>query len=159
MRRKRGSKQSGVEVVELAISLPLLIFLLCLIIDGADFIRTHVVLNNAAREGARISSICGGSGNCPNIQAAVQSYVSTESGSRLPGCSASQLATSNILVNQAVPWSYTNSGGVTINGTASQVTINYPYTFCYLPNISSLFGGGISNTVTVTTNATFRNLY
>jgi len=155
----RSSKQDGIQIVELAICMPLVILLLCIIIDGADFVRTHVVLNNAAREGARIASVCGGGGACPNIQAAVQAYVSGESNSRLPGCSASQLAAGNISVDQTVPWAYTNSGGVTINGTASQVTITYPYTFCYLPNVSTLFGSGMSNTFTLKTSATFRNLY
>jgi Flp pilus assembly protein TadG len=157
MIRKRSAKQAGVQIAELAICLPVLAFLLCMIVDGADFVRTHVVLNNAAREGARIASMCTSSGGCPNIQAAVQTYVAGESASRLPGCSASQLAPGNISVNQSVPWAYTNSSGVTINATASQVTITYPYTFCYLPNVSTLFGSGMSNTYTLQTSATFRN--
>jgi hypothetical protein len=157
MIKVRKSKQDGVQIAELAICLPLLAFLVCLIID--DFVRTHVVLNNAAPEGARITPVCGGGGACPNIQAAVQSYVSGESNSRLPGCSANQLAPGNISVDQSLPWAYTNSSGVTINGTASQVTITYPYTFRYLQNISSLFGAGMSNTLNLTTSATFRNLY
>src|ERR1041385_535103 len=45
----------GTQVAELAIVLPLLLFLSLAVSEGAYMIRVHQVLNNAAREGARLA--------------------------------------------------------------------------------------------------------
>jgi len=47
MRRQRGS-----QIVELAVVLPLLVFLTLVIIEGAGLLRAHQVIVNAARETA-----------------------------------------------------------------------------------------------------------
>src|ERR1051326_6231029 len=48
-------QDGGTQVVELALVLPLLIFLSLAVAEGAYMIRVHQVLNNAAREGARLA--------------------------------------------------------------------------------------------------------
>ncbi len=167
MQRRR---ERGVQVVELAISLPLLCLLIFAIIDGADFVRTHVILNNAAREGARM----GASTYCPGctssyidnyIQNYVLSYINSETNGLGIGpngkdawCSASPLSAGNITVNPTVTYSYNDPTLGAMIGTATQVTINYPYTFCYLSGFANLFGG-LNNTINLGTGATFRNLY
>jgi hypothetical protein len=173
----RCNKERGTQIAELALCLPLLCFIVIAVLDGADFVRTHVVLNNAAREGARLSA---SKGNCPNgtcnIAPAVQQYVldyvnrelcNGSTGGSCPGlggpnsraasCST-PFALSNITVNQAVPWQFQDPSIGTVGGTATQITISYPYTFCYLPNFASFFGS-MSNTMTLQTSATFRNQY
>jgi hypothetical protein len=176
----RHDKERGTQIAELAICLPLLCFIVIAVLDGADFVRTHVVLNNAAREGARLSTSIG---RCPNgtcntvpaMQQYVFDYVTFElcppdsSGnpvctglggpkSRAATCST-PLALSNITVNQSVSWQFQDpSSSQTMQETGTQVTISYPYTFCYLSNFASFFGG-MSNTMTLQTSATFRNLY
>jgi len=174
----RHDKERGTQIAELAICLPLLCFIVIAVLDGADFVRTHVVLNNAAREGARLSA---SKGNCPNgtcniapaVQQYVMAYVNNElcpgggsspcpglggANSRAATCST-PLALSNITVNQSVSWQFQDpSSSQTMQETGTQVTISYPYTFCYLPNFASFFGG-MSNTMTLQTSATFRNLY
>jgi Flp pilus assembly protein TadG len=167
MRRRR---ERGVQVVELAITLPLLCFLIFAIIDGADFVRTHVILNNAAREGARM----GASTYCPSCSTAsiqsfvktyVLNYVSSETNGRGVGpggkdgwCSASAFGASNITVNPAASYTYTDPNLGTVVGTATQVNISYPYSFCYVSGFANVFGG-LSKSVTLATGATFRNLY
>src|SRR4051794_860563 len=47
----------GTQLVELALVLPLMLFISLGIIEGSSFIRVHQIINNAAREGARLSSL------------------------------------------------------------------------------------------------------
>lgn len=47
----------GTQLVEFALVLPLLLFISLGIIEGSSFIRVHQIINNAAREGARISTL------------------------------------------------------------------------------------------------------
>jgi hypothetical protein len=70
------------------------------------------------------------------------------------------LGAGNISVNPNIAYSYpdpSNPGG-TSSGTATQVTIDYTYTFCYVPNFASWFGV-LSNTIPLHTEATFYNLH
>ncbi len=172
----KRTKERGVQVVELAITLPLLCLLVFAITDGADFVRTHVILNNAAREGARMAA----SAYCPGcstsyIQSYVQSYVLNYINSETNGlgigpgtvngharkdawCSASVFGAGNITVNPAAGYSYTDPIVGSMTAIASRVTITYPYTFCYVSGFANVFGG-ITKTVTLSTQATFRNLY
>jgi Flp pilus assembly protein TadG len=175
MNMKRA-KERGVQVVELAITLPLLCLLVFAITDGADFVRTHVILNNAAREGARMAA----SAYCPGcsttyIQNYVRSYVLNYINSETNGlgigpgnvngrprkdawCSASAFGASNISVNPSANYSYTDPTVGLMTGIATKVTISYPYTFCYVSGFANVFGG-MSKTVTLSTQASFRNLY
>ncbi len=162
--------QRGTQVVELAITLPLLCLLVFAITDGADFVRTHVVLNNAAREGARMAA----STYCPGctrtyIQSYVRTYVLQYISSETNGlglgpngkdawCSASALNASNITVNSTTSYSYTDPTLGAMTATATKVSINYPYTFCYVSGFANVFGG-MNKTVTLSTDAAFRNLY
>src|SRR5713226_851630 len=47
--------ECGTQIVELAIVMPLLIFMALVVSEGAAFVRVHQVLNNAARESARLA--------------------------------------------------------------------------------------------------------
>src|SRR4051794_37562243 len=62
--------ERGTQLLVLTIVLPLLIFIAMLVTEGSDFVRVHEVLNNAAREGAKFSSMpensCGGGATCLN---------------------------------------------------------------------------------------------
>ncbi len=166
----KGKRERGVQVVELAVTLPLLCFLVFVITDGADFVRTHVILNNAAREGARM----GASAYCPGcssayiksyVQTYVLQYINSETNGRGIGpngkdawCSATALGASNISVSPSASYTYTDPTIGLMTGTGTKVTINYPYTFCYVSGFANIFGG-MSKTMTLSTDATFRNLY
>lgn len=56
VRDSKKSRQRGTQVLEFALVLPLLVLLSMCIIEGGWFIRIHQVINNAAREGARVAS-------------------------------------------------------------------------------------------------------
>ncbi len=150
MRPTDRHRERGTQLLELAIVLPLLALLVLMVTEGADFVRAHNVINNAAREGARLSALKENEGANAQIQAAVQQYVTNEGATQkvhLNGGNAS------VTVNQAASFTY-NNGSTTVTATASQVTVTFPYTFSYLPN----FTGG-PMTVTLSATAEFRNLY
>src|ERR1051326_5973892 len=89
MKLTKGPRsQRGSQIVEMAIVLPLLAFLALMVTEGADFIRVHSVLNNAAREGARLSSLQENKGQTAGITAAVQQYITDESSGRVKGTDA-----------------------------------------------------------------------
>jgi len=53
----RRNSERGTQILELALVLPLLVLLSLGIIESSTFIRIHQVINNAAREGARVGSV------------------------------------------------------------------------------------------------------
>src|SRR6266404_5519056 len=71
----------GAEIAEMALLLPLLCFLCFGIIEVSEFVRVHQVINNAAREGARLSSLPENAPSSqmtdptPQIKAAVAAYA------------------------------------------------------------------------------------
>ena len=58
--RRHG--EAGQSLVEFAMVLPLLLVLLCAIIDFGRVFQAHVTLTNAVREGARLGAVGGTSG-------------------------------------------------------------------------------------------------
>jgi len=148
MRPIKGPRnQHGTQLVEMAIVLPLLAFLALLVIEGADFVRVHNVLNNAAREGARLSAQPENNGQVPGIVSAVQKYVTDESGGRVNGSKASVTVVQNLQVS-------TDNGSGPVMMKASRVTVTYSYTFLYLPNFMTS-----SLPVTLQAQSEFRNFY
>ncbi len=139
--------EKGTQIAELAIVLPLLMFLALVVSEGAGLIRAHAVINNAAREGARLSIDPANKGQTTQIVTAVENYITSESNGKLNGTSAS------VTINQAVPITF-NNGATTLTDTASLVTVSYPYTLQFLPN----FLNGPS-TYNLQASADFQNLY
>ncbi len=166
------NRQRGTQLLELAIVLPLLCLIVFAIIDGGDVVRTHVLLNNAAREGARMSASeycpnCGTSAQVTGVQNFVLQYVTKETGGAGIGpggrdawCSAAKLSASNITVNPTVSYSYSDpsSASGTSSACATRVTITYPYTFCWVSNFAAFFGT-LNPTISLHADATFYNLY
>jgi Flp pilus assembly protein TadG len=145
MRRTRRIRaEAGTQVVELALMTPLLVLLVLIIIEGAAMIQTHQVLNNAAREGARLSSVndCSGDATCLTaIQQAVVQYGADN---------GVTITTAQVAVNQSI--AVVGPGGVLI--PASQVTVTRPYP---LPLLSGLPWFSVPATVTLAGTAEFRN--
>src|SRR5512138_3707625 len=69
-RRERGS-----QIVELAIALPLLTLMAMMVAEGSALLQAHQVINNAAREGARLSALPENNGGVAEVQNAVVSYA------------------------------------------------------------------------------------
>ena len=144
---KRPQNQRGSQVVELAIVLPLLIFLSLMVTEGADFVRVHTVLNNAAREGARLSAQLENKGQTAGIISAVQNYITNESGGRVDGSKATVDVVQNLQIS-------TDNGAGPVTMGASRVTVTYSYTFVYLPNFVTS-----SLPTTLQAQSEFRNFY
>jgi Flp pilus assembly protein TadG len=172
---RRRQRERGTQLLELAIMMPLLCLIILAITDGADLVRTHVLLNNAAREGARMSAslycpTCNKNATVPTIQSYILQYINTETdgkgiggtGGKDAWCTPSQLTASNIIVNTATSYAYSDPSISSGNnqGKATQVSIDFTYTFCFVPNFANMFPGvGISNTVPLHTESTFYNMY
>jgi TadE-like protein len=169
MATKRQAR--GTQVAELAIVLPLLLFLSLAVSEGAYMIRVHQVLNNAAREGARLAveeqnydpvnpltdcTAPKGSTQAALCQAII-SYAQNNgisAGSSFNQCNGAPGTNGlNITVNQnyLIP---AVGGGLNINGT--QVQVLCPYNLAFLPRVPSF---GITGTVTLKGNVVFRDFF
>jgi hypothetical protein len=159
----------GTQVAELAVVLPLLLFLSLAVSEGAYMIRVHQVLNNAAREGARLAveqqnydpvnpltdcTAPKGSKQTTLCQAIIN-YAQNNgisAGSSFNQCNGAPGTNGlNITINQnyLIP---AVGGGLSIDGTHVQVLC--PYNLAFLPRIPSF---GITGTVTLKGNAVFRD--
>ena len=118
---RRTSRERGTQIVELAVSLPLLMFLTLVIIEGGKLVHFHQVINNAAREGARLSSQVENRGAASAIQDAVVQYAANNN---------LVISTSDVAVDQAQPIALPD-GSVMLS---SLVTVTHSYSFQYLPN-------------------------
>ena len=154
-RAKQRQAEQGTQVAELAMVLPLLLFLGLAVTEGASFVRAHQMLNNAAREGAKFSSLQQISNPAPPIQGVVDTYLKSASGNRLcvsaTGCSVtSPLAV--VTVNQCT----TITMPVPPNKWASRVDVSYAYQLQYLPRLPWFSFPG---TVNLRGRAEFVNFY
>jgi Flp pilus assembly protein TadG len=162
--RKRRRRQRGTQIAEFALVLPILAFLAMAVSEGANFIRAHEVLNNAAREAARAASTADNANgwnssttqNTVAAQAAC-SYLRTNS-SAFAGWNATQDATCSdaaftIAVTRA-PANAPKLNGVAMSMTQATVTYRYPLQF--MPSLPQV---GLPNPLPLTGSAQFRNFY
>ena len=135
-------------LLELALLLPFLILILMLVLEGSQLVRTHVVLNNAAREGARLSVLQEnqGSTKIADIRAAVVAYAAQNNVTITN-------PDTNVVINQSVTVAMPAGYGAM---SASQVTVNCTYTLNYLAVFTWL---GVPSTYTLQGSAQFRNFY
>src|ERR1051326_3208289 len=75
MRPTKRQRERGTQIVELAAVLPLLVFLALAVSEGAGMIRAHQILNNAAREAARLSTLKENAGNITFLQDTATCYL------------------------------------------------------------------------------------
>jgi galactitol-specific phosphotransferase system IIB component len=128
--------------------LPVMAIMLIGILDMGLLIREHQIVQNAAREGARFSSLPENDVCCTNPTATLQAVKD-----RVTGYLAQENITvdsSNVSVNQSK--TMTMSGGIT--AYASEVTVSYTRDMMILGAPFLSFG-----TVTLTGTAVYRNLY
>jgi Flp pilus assembly protein TadG len=152
---KTRNGEGGTQLLELALVLPLLLFLAMLVTEGADFIRVHQVLNNAAREGAKFSSMP--ENNCNTvpdpatcltaIKAAVVNYADNNHVT---------ITTANVVVDQQAAWVV--PPGTTAGFWVSQVTVTYSYPIIYL-KIAPGFIPANQTSILLKGRSQFRNFY
>lgn len=116
-------KQNGTQVVELAVALPLLCLLAFLVTEAAAFVRVHQVINNAAREAARISSF-EETKDVAVVEAAARNYVTTYVPTACaPDANSGGAPAVNVTVNEELE--LTPNVGPNIKATRVTVTCNY----------------------------------
>ena len=71
--RRRHSDESGAEIIEFSLVLPLLLLLVLGIFDFGLVFRAYEIITNAAREGARLSVLSGYT--TTDVQTRVDQYV------------------------------------------------------------------------------------
>jgi Flp pilus assembly protein TadG len=135
--RKRNER--GAALVEAAITIPILLLIAVGIFEFGRAYQTWQVLTNAAREGARLAVTP--ASNAANVQALVRTYMQNGG---LPN-----YATADV---QVVSEDLTS-------GSASTITIGYPFSFMVLQPVIQLIhaGSATGEPITMGATATMRN--
>lgn len=136
-RTRRLKSEAGAELVEMALTLPLLLVVLMAIIDfGLLFQRTEI-LHNAARAGARVAARP--TFTDADVQARVQAYM-TDAGLP-PGGSV-----------VVTPTTFSAAG---LTFTARQVDVSHSHDYTFLGPVAAWVGGSFG-TITLNARATMR---
>jgi Flp pilus assembly protein TadG len=136
--------ERGAALLEAAITIPMLLLISVGIFEFGRAWQTWQVLTNAAREGARLAVLPDPTAGVP--EARVRDYM--EAG-ELPGAQ-----TAAVTVN--------SSATIVVNGapvSASEVTIEYPFSFIVLQPVANLISPGTSlgSPLTIQAQAVMRN--
>lgn len=144
----RVRRQRGTQVLELAIALPVLCFLAFLVTEAAALVRVHQVINNAAREAARISSLQE-ENSVAVVENAARTYVTTY----VPTACETN-ADGNPIIGVTVDQTMEiDPGGSFSNIKASQVTVTCNYKLVWVPPFFE-----VNSTIPLKSTAVFRNL-
>jgi len=137
----RWSDQSGAELVEFALVLPLLLLVVLGIVDFGLLFQRYEVLTNAAREGARVAVLPGYAD--ADVVTRVNQYLTAGglTGPHDPPVIAHPPA---IVVGL-------NCVGVTT------VTVTYPQTYSFVGGIITYFGSSLASRTSLRATAEMRN--
>ena len=158
---KRSSlreRERGTQIVEMAVALPLLLFLVLVVSEGAGMIRAHQVLNNAAREGARLSIMLENKDPDPTdndttvTDAIKDQVVAYAQANGLVASRGVNLTTADVTINQCVQQP-TPGGAIWF---ASRVVVQTNYQLRYLPRLPWF---NVPNGVPIAGRAEFVNFY
>jgi Flp pilus assembly protein TadG len=139
--RRLWKADSGAELIELAIALPILLLVTCGIIDFGIMFQRYEVVTNAAREGARVGVLQ--DFTATDVQNRVNAYLAAS------GLAAS--APAPTVTYSTVPIS---AGGPSIS--VVKVVVQYPHQFVFLGPAAALFGGSPLGNITLAASSTMR---
>jgi len=125
---ERGAGERGAALLEVALTLPLVLFVSVGIFEFGRAYQTWQVLTNAAREGARVAVLPNQTSDA--VTSRVRTYLS--SGQLPNGATAGVVVASTQI-----------SIGAT-TAAASKVTVNYPFSFVVLNPVARLVTRGSS---------------
>jgi Flp pilus assembly protein TadG len=171
--KHQHADERGVEIVEFAVVLPVLMLLALIVAEGANLLRVYQIVNNGAREGARVSVLAQDYYSAVNSAKGTAltnpqtcTFTSSSATSPDPVCQTvanyirnnnvvggdpTQCTTLTVVVNQTfAPAS--DSG----NPHYSNVTVTCAYTLHYLPKLPFY---SIVSGVNVRRTVVFANLY
>lgn len=140
----RRQRERGAALLEMAITLPLLLFVAVGIFEFGRAFQTWQVVTNAAREGARVAILPGA------VDADVTSRVQTY----LEAGALSSPASATVTIDRTAEISI---GATT--APASRVTVGYPFEFMVLQPVAQLVvrGSTAGAPITMGASATMRN--
>lgn len=138
----RWSGESGAELIEFALVLPLLLLVVLGIIDFGFLFQRYQVITNAAREGARVAVLPG--------------YADADVVTRID-----QYLIAGGLTGPHDPPTIDHPGpivaGLYCSGV-TRVTVTYPHTYSFVGGIASHFGAsGLASRTALTATALMRN--
>lgn len=137
---RTGRGESGAELVELAVVLPLLLILIAGIVDFGFLLQSFEVVTNAAREGARIGVLPGY--KTADVQGRVNSYI-TAAG--LPGTATTVVDSVSI-----------DPGGGGAAFPAIRVRVSYSYQYLFIKPMVTLIGKTFVSSKTFTATSVMR---
>jgi Flp pilus assembly protein TadG len=139
---RRCRSESGAELVEFALVLPLLLVLIGGIADFAMLFQSYEVTTNAVREGARLAVLPGYAlNNYATVRTRVANYLAAG------GAAGSHQTT-------VAPVTLNLGNG--LQGSGVQVTLTYTHSFLIIGPIIGLINGTFANTLTYRTTAQMR---
>ena len=130
--RRRRRSDSGAELIELAIVLPILLIVVAGIVDFGFLFQRYEAITNAAREGARVAILP--NFNDVDVQERVKQYLDSTGLDR--NASVVPLPTHSTL---------TLSTGATVDVVT--VHVFYPAEFAYLGSFLQMVGGGYRDSI------------
>jgi Flp pilus assembly protein TadG len=168
----KRAKERGTLIVEFAVVLPIIVFFALIAAEGANMFRVYQVVNNAAREGARLSILAQnfyqGLNSLGNSFTNPQTCTFTKSGTSnaFPVCQAvASYMQNNTVIGDLVVQCPTVTVSVnqlyaptSDSATAhySQVDVTCAYSLQYLPRLPF---SSTANVINIKRTTTFLNLY
>jgi len=155
--------ERGVELIEFALMLPILLVILAGLWDFGRAYRTYQAITNAAREGARLAVVPAGINQEEAVQDRVKSYLTKSN------LDTSFITSGNIdtyidvktPLNSPATTAVTVSipGGGTAVVTVSRVSVNYPFTFFVFGPVIRLWvpASTLGGSITLRTSVTMEN--
>jgi Flp pilus assembly protein TadG len=143
MRIGRLRSERGAELIEFALIVPLLVFVIMALVDFGFLLQRFEVVNNAAREGARMAVLPGGYVTA-DVEARVLNYISTA------GVPYAQGNPTVVVTNFNIP----AGGAATMPG--KRVQVNYSSAYLFLGPLAGWFGGSFTS-ANITAVAIMRN--
>ena len=137
--RARWAGDTGAELIELALVLPILLLIMSGIMDFGFLFQRWEVVTNAAREGARLGSLPLYS--VDDVKQRVEQYL--QAGGLVEAHPAPQATYETEVVG-------------TSNVSVIRVTVTYPSQFAFLGPIASLVGGGGYSTIQLRATSVMR---
>lgn len=123
MSKRLIRNERGAALIETAITIPIVLLIAVGIFEFGRAYQTWQVLTNAAREGARVAILADATDD--RVTTAVQAYMTS---GRLSNAASAQIS-----INRNVP--------LTV-GSASQITVSYPFSFIVLNPVARLVVSG-----------------
>lgn len=141
--RRNLKREDGAELIEFALTFPLLLVVSLAIVDFGFMFQRAEVLTNSAREGARIAIQTGTTES--QIQNRVVEYVQYAGGVPVTAGNPTVTVTNTFVTTPVGSW------------PARSVSVNYNHDYIFLPYVLGFLGGSLNQT-TLQAQSTMRFL-